>query len=314
MWFSFFIGIVLLYLGSEALVRGSSSLAIRFNIKPLIIGLTVIAFGTSSPELVVSIQAVLTQHAEISLGDVIGSNIFNVAGILSFCAILRPIPLNKDLLKFNIPVMFFGFFLFSIFLLTGTISRLAGGIFVSCLVLYTLALYCIPKQRDLQEKEAAEEVEKPLKNLGLELVLILGGLAFLIYGAHLIVSSAVTLAKLWGVNEAVIALGIVALGTSLPEISCCLIALFRKKYDLLVGSIIGSNIFNIFSVIGIASLVRPIPVSNIRLVDLGMMFLSSVFILPFFQKDLIIHRKKAVFLICLYVFYILYLYRANGIL
>jgi cation:H+ antiporter len=308
MGLGFFVSILLLYIGSEALIRGGSSLALRLNIKPLVVGLTVVAFSTSSPELVVSIKAALTRHGDISAGDIIGSNIFNVAGILSFCALFKAIPLNKQILKFDLSVMFLAYFLFSVFLLTGKFSRLAGIIFVSLLIIYTLALYYISKNKTFKEKEIIEEIEKPLKNIYFDLTFIVGGLSSLVYGAHLLVTSAIYLAKLMGINEASVALGVVAVSTSLPEVSCCLIALRRKKYDILVGNIIGSNIFNIFSVVGIASLVTPIEVVNIRLLDLGMMFLTGVFLFPFFQKKSILYRSKAAILFCFYLLYTLSLH------
>lgn len=301
-------GVLLLYFGSEALVRGASSLALRLNIKPLIIGLTVIAFCTSSPELVVSIKAVLTGHGDISAGDIIGSNIFNIAGILAFCSLFRVIPLEQHILRFDLPVMFLGYFIFSIFLLTGKISRGVGIFFIFLLIVYTLSLYFTPKRKLFKEKEILEEIEKPLKNICLDVLFILGGLSMLIYGGHLVVTDAISLAKLIGISEASIALSVVAIGTSLPEVSCCLVALWRKKYDILVGNIIGSNIFNLFAVIGIAATIKPIYVVNIRFLDLGMMFLTGFLLFPFFQKNQNIPRIKAAFLFSSYLVYIFFIY------
>lgn len=313
MGFAFIIGIVLLYLGSEALLRGGSSLALRLKINPLIVGLTIIAFSTSSPELVVSIKATLTNHGDISVGNVIGANILNVAGILGFCALWRPIPLKNQVLKFDLPIMFLAYFLFFLFVLGGNISRWVGILFVSLLIVYTLILYFAPKRIAGKErkiaKKIAEEIEQPLKNIYLDLSFILFGFLSLIYGGDLLVGGTIYLARIMGINEASIALSIVSAGTCLPEICCSLVALWRKKYDILVGNIIGSNIFNIFFVIGVAAVVDPIQIVNIRLVDLGMMFLTGIFIFPLFEKDSVFPKIKAALLLGLYFIYIFFLYK-----
>ncbi len=305
---AFFAGILFLYLGSEALVRGGSSLALRLNIRPLIVGLTIIAISTSSPELVVSIKAVLINHGDISIGDVVGTSIFNVAGILSFCTLFGSIPLKKQIVKFDLPVMVLAYILLSIFLMIGKIPRWAGIFFVFLIIAYILALYFHPKLKHSKEKNVSDEITPPLKNIYLDLLFILAGLSILIYGGQLVVTSAIFFARLIGINEASIALSVVAIGTSLPEVSCCLVSLRKKKYDLLVGNIIGSNIFNIFSVIGIASTIRPIDKINIRFLDLGILFLTGTILFPFFQKKSDFSRIKGVSLILLYVAYILFLY------
>ncbi|PIS02888.1 MAG: calcium:proton exchanger [Chlamydiae bacterium CG10_big_fil_rev_8_21_14_0_10_42_34] len=301
--FYLILGVFLLYVGSEALVRGGTSLSLRFRIKPLIIGLTVIAFGTSSPELFVSVKATLAGHGNISAGDIVGSSIFNIAGILSFCALFGAIPLKKQLIKFDLPVMFLGYVLLSYFFLTGMVPRWAGVMLICLLILYLLAIYLIPKRRLLQEKEIEDEIGRPLKNVFWDLIYIFGGLAALIYGSQEIISSAIHIAKEMGINEGKVSLGIVAIGTSLPEVSCCLVALWYKRYDILVGNLIGSNVFNVFSVIGCAATISPIEVNQISYIDLSMMFFSGAFVFPLLQEEAKYPRFKGATLLAVYIAY-----------
>jgi len=304
----FLLGIALLYAGSEALLKGSSSLAQRLKISPLIIGLTVVAFSTSSPELSVAIKATISGHWNISTGDILGSCIFNVAAILAFCALIKPIPLPLQLVKFDIPIAIFAYILLTFFILIlQQIPRWGGALLVFCLIAYTISLYRLQKRTKLiAESEVIAEGGKPLKNIYFDLLFILGGLAALIYGARLFVTAAVTLAKLLGTNEETIGVGIVALGTSLPEVSCAIIALVRKKYQILVGSVIGSNIFNIFSVLGVAAIIRPFQNLEVHYSDLIMLFGSLIVILPILQKTAVIPRLKGGIL---FGGYLLYLYQ-----
>lgn len=311
---AFVAGIFLIYLGAEILVRGGASLALRFKIPPLVIGLTVIALGTSSPELFVSLKAIFANHADISVGDIVGSNIFNTAGILSVCAIFQQLPLKNQILKFDLPITLFAYVLLSLFSFFGIIPRWAGVLFILLIIGYILAVYFFPKERtffEKQEIEAVEEVGKPLKNVNLDFIFILGGISALIFGSNLFIEGAIHLAKLMGLDDATIGLSIVAISTSLPEVSASIVALKRKKFDLLVGNIIGSNIFNIFGVLGIASLVHPIKVSEIEIADLSMMFLTTIFLFPFFQKKNTLPKIKGAVLFFGYLVYLAYLWIRN---
>jgi cation:H+ antiporter len=200
--------------------------------------------------------------------------------------------------------MFGTYILLSTFLLSGAIPRWAGAIFVTLLALYLIAIYLVPKRRAFQEIEAEEEMGKPLKNIYLDLFFIGGGIASLAFGSQEIVAGAIHIAKFLGVDEASVSLSIVSVGTTLPELSCCLVALRQKKYDILVGNIIGSNIFNVLSVLGIAALVRPLEVDQIRWVDLLMMFLSAALIFPVFQKEAGFGRIKGGVLLVIYAGYL----------
>ena len=308
MTIAFLAGILLLYFGSEALVKGGSSLALRLNIQPLIIGLTVIAISTSSPELTVSVQAAWTSHGDILVGDIVGSNIFNIAGILCFCAIFRNLPIKKQAIKLDWPVMFLAYLLLTVFLLDGRIPRWGGFIFLVLVVLYLFALFFVTKRKIFHESEIPEVTEQPLKNVYLDIFLIVGGWAVLIYGGHLVVASAILFAQYFGLSEATVGLSVVAIGTSLPEMSCSFVAMLRKKHDILVGNIIGSNIFNVFFVTGLSAMIRPIEMTNIRYLDIGMMFLTGMLVFPFFQKKLLISRIWALILFLCYLSYVFLLY------
>lgn len=305
MVFLILLGIVILYLGAEGLLRGSSSFASRLNINPLVIGLTIVAFSTSSPELFVSSQAALKGQGDLSLGTIIGSNIFTIGGILSFCALFSPIPLKKQLLKFDLPVMIFASCLIAVFSLLGKVSRWAGILFILLLAVYTIAVYLVPKRSSfIQEKEITEALGQPLKTIYLDFLYMIGGLLGLIFGSHFFINGTISLAQLLGISNATIGLTVVAIGTSLPEISCSLVALRRKKFDILVGNIVGSNIFNILCVIGVSSLIQPITVIDIGFLDLAMLLFTAIILFPITQP--ILSRKKAILIFSIYILYIIH--------
>lgn len=266
-------GIILLIFSADYLVKGGVGLAQRFRISPLVIGMTVIAFGTSAPEFIVSLLAAVKGNSEIALGNVIGSNIANIGLILGLTALILPIPVQKASLKYDGPVMLIASLLFIFAAMNGVIGRTEGLIGVSFLVGYTI--WMIRTSRKNKSK-----TEPPAHGIWISILLILlssGGLAF---GAHLLIEGASSLASNFGVSQKVISITIVAFGTSVPELAASLTAALKKQMDISIGNIIGSNLFNILSVIGISSAIHPI-VLDFELFrnDFIWMFLFSTLVL-----------------------------------
>lgn len=247
----FTVGLVMLFVGGESLVRGASSVARHFNLSPMLIGLTIVGFGTSAPELLVSLQAALEGKPEIAIGNVVGSNIANILLILGVSALIAPLIIPARKLWRDLAFMLGATFLFWGMLYTGEISRLYGAILFAGLLVFLFVAFKYGKV----EVDEDQPVENQLKAWGFTI----GGLIVLVIGARLLVDNAVIIAETFGVSQAVIGLTIVAVGTSLPELATSVIAAYRKQTEIAVGNIIGSNIFNIFSIIGITALITPIP-------------------------------------------------------
>ena len=312
------IGIALLYYGAEFLVRGGVSLALKAHISRLVIGLTLAAFATSAPELVVSIDSALNGSADISLGNVIGSNICNIALILGLCAILRPIPFHANLKRFDLPVMLFAAFTLTVFYcLSRGINRWEGAFFFLCIVVYTVSNVILSKkqatrQTKVKTNEAEAEFEaednngKPL-GVSLALLAVTGGVAMLIMGAKAFLISAVAFANAMGISEAVIGLTIVAVGTSLPELATSLVAALKGENDIAIGNIVGSNIFNVFCILGIVPVISPLMGQSIRGLDFAVMLGTSgaLFLFGMFGKRL--NRIQGALLLLTYIAYTAYL-------
>lgn len=241
----------MLFVGGESLVRGASSVARHFNLSPMLIGLTIVGFGTSAPELLVSLQAALEGKPEIALGNVIGSNIANILLILGIAAVIAPLIIPARRLWRDLAFMLGATFLFWAMLYTGEISQLFGVILFAGLLVFLAVAFKYGKI----EVDEDQPITNQLKAWGFTV----GGLVVLVIGARLLVDNAVIIAETFGVSQAVIGLTIVAVGTSLPELATSVIAAYRKQTEIAVGNIIGSNIFNIFSIIGITALITPIP-------------------------------------------------------
>ncbi|BCA79047.1 calcium/sodium antiporter [Desulfuromonas sp. AOP6] len=312
-------GLILLVLGAEGLVRGASHLAAGFGISPLIIGLTVVAFGTSSPELAVSIKAALSDQASIALGNVVGSNIFNVLFILGLSALAAPLVVSQQLVRLDVPLMILLSVLMLVFGYDNSFSRLDGGLLFAGLISYIFFLIRQSRRESAAVEQeyagefAAEDRDEPgwLKNS----LLVVGGLALLVLGSRWLVESAVTIAQALGLSEEVIGLTIVAAGTSLPEVVTSLIATLRGKVDIAVGNIIGSNIFNIMGVLGLASLISPtgMEVSSALLrFDIPIMITVAVACLPIFFTGNRISRFEGAILLGYYAAYTLFLILATS--
>lgn len=304
--FSVIAGIILLYFGAEGLVRGSSSLAARFGIPPLIIGLTIVAFGTSSPELLVSLSAATKGANDVAIGNVVGSNIFNIAVILGLTAIVRPPAVHLDLIRREIPflivISMVGFGL----VWCGNIPR-PVGIFLF-LILCGYIAFSIRAAKKLPESAVADLPETPRMSVWLCSVFVVAGLAVLVAGSHLFVTGAVGAARTLGVSEAVIGLTIVAAGTSLPELATSIVAAIKKESDVAIGNIVGSNIFNILCILGLTASILPLKVAGIGLRDAGFMLGLAILLLPFAFSQRSISRVEGLLFLGLYGVYLFFLW------
>ncbi|MFQ6612983.1 MAG: calcium/sodium antiporter [Fidelibacterota bacterium] len=279
------IGTVMLYYGAEWAVRSGSLIARRLGISRLVIGLTIVAFGTSLPELIVSIVAAIEGNSTIAIGNVVGSNIANVGLVLGLSAIIFPIIINFKDIQRDFYIYLGVCAIFLIFIFDGRLSRFEGGILFISLVFYLLIRIKSPRG------EKVEITENGGQNLGKHIFLIIIGFVLLAEGANLFVSGAVALARFLGVSEIVIGMSIVAFGTSLPELATSVMAAFRKEGAISIGNIIGSNIFNILSVLGLAAMIHPLnsPRSILKL-EIPFMIGFGLVMIPIALMSQPIHR------------------------
>jgi cation:H+ antiporter len=311
----FIAGLALLVVGADLLVRGSSRLAVSFGISPLVVGLTVVAFGTSAPELSVSLRASLEGSADIALGNVVGSNICNVLLILGLSAAIAPLVVAQQLVRLDVPLMIGAAMLLLVLALDGSIGRLDGAILVGCLVAYTA--FAIRASRKETKEIAAEydaefgQVAKPTaRSRVVNGVLVLVGFAMLVLGAQWLVDAAVTIAEALGVSTLVIGLTIVAIGTSLPELATSVVAAVRGERDIAVGNVVGSNLFNALGIAGAAGLAAPEGVAVARSMitfDLPFMVATAVACLPIFLTGYRIARWEGLLFLAYYGAYVVYL-------
>ena len=298
------IGLTLLVVGGEFLVRSSVALSFKMNISRMVIGLTVVSFATSAPELLVSLQAALDGFSDISLGNIMGSNIANIGLVLGITAMISPITVDRDFYKFNWPVLMAFSFALYLFLLNGEdIDRLEAGALVLGLILYLMFL--IIRSRKVKE-EVVEEVDESLKGTSwfkIIIWLIIGGAA-LYGGSELLVNGSVSLARDLGVSERVISVTMIAIGTSVPELAASVIAALKKEKALSFGNLIGSNIFNIASVLGITSLIQPIVMQSQEVLsnDIYWMIAFSFILVPlaFLPKKFLFGRIKGLVILAGY--------------
>lgn len=309
----FVAGLILLIIGAEALVRGASRLAAVLGISPLVIGLTVVSFGTSSPELAVSVKSALAGKATIALGNVIGSNIFNVLFILGISALIVPLVASRQLVRLDVPLMIALSVVVLILSLDEIFSRIDGLIMVAGLFIYIwFSIYQSRKEgAGKSEEDPDKHANENNKYLWIKnTAMVLGGLALLVLGSKWLVDSAVSFAKYLGISELVVGLTIIAAGTSLPEVVTSVIAAIRGERDIAVGNVVGSNIFNIMGVLGFAGIVAPagIEVSNAVIgFDMPVMIVVAFACLPIFFTGGMISRQEGALLFGYYVAYTLYL-------
>ncbi len=302
-------GIVLLVWGADLLVRGAAHLAAAAGISPLIIGLTIVAMGTSAPELAVSLQAALAGQASLTLGNVLGSNIANILLILGLAALVAPLLVAPRLLKREVPAMIGISAVVWLLAADGTLNRLDGAILVTLLAAFLGAIITSARK----EPPTAMTMAQPLRgrwgmlgNLGL----VLGGLILLVAGAQWLVDGAVVFARAFGISELIIGLTVVAVGTSLPEIATSILASLRGERDIAVGNVVGSNILNLLAVLGMTTLLAPQPIAvpaSVLSFDLPVMVATAVACLPIFVTGKLIARWEAALFLGYYVAYTTYL-------
>lgn len=301
--FYFIIGISGLIIGGEMLVRGSSRFAKDLGISPIIIGLTVVAFGTSSPEFVVCLTAALQGASDITIGNIVGSNIANIALILGMAAIIKPIRIHESILKVQTPFMIFLTILVFIIALNRYIGRYEGLlIFLTLPLLIFYSIYSY-KNNSGEDKENRGTSKRHI----IQLLMITLGLVFLIFGARLTVSSGISFARTFGLSELVIGVTIIAIGTSLPELSTAIFSAIKNEHEIVVGNVIGSNIFNL-GILGLVALIHPISVNPAALkLDFPVMIVLSLLIFPIMKIGSVISRIEGVLLVCFYIGFIYYL-------
>jgi cation:H+ antiporter len=304
-------GLGLLVLGAEWLVKGASRLAAALGISPLVIGLTVVAYGTSAPEMAVSVKSALAGQGDLALGNVVGSNVFNVLFILGASAIVAPLAVSSQLVRLDVPVMI-GLSILTLLLAgDGSIGRLDGAILFAGAVAYTVFQIRQSRREPAAVRdEYAQEYGPGRSSTAANLAFVVAGLGLLVLGSRWLVSGAVAFAQSLGVSELVIGLTIVAAGTSLPEVATSILATVRGERDIAVGNVVGSNIFNVLAVLGLSALASPAglpaPAALVRF-DLPVMIAVALACLPIFASGARIARWEGALFLCYYIAYTAYL-------
>ena len=306
-------GLVLLFFGADWLVKGAVTMALHLGLSPLIVGLTVVALGTSLPEALVSVQAAIDNQGGIALGNVIGSNILNIALILGLSALIQPLKVDSHLVKADVPLLVGASFLLMVLLEDFHISRMEGALLLLGIVFYVCGNIMTVKRTSPEEDkiEGMEIPEDPSKNLLRDIGFLILGLIALAFGSNFLVSGAVDLARIWGLSEALIGLTIVSIGTGTPELATALMAAYRKTADIAIGNAVGSNLFNIMFVVGLAGLVAPMDATGINSSDLYVMFGLTILLLPTVWTGMVLDRKEGFLFVAIYVAYLYYLWPAK---
>jgi len=309
----FLFGLVLLYLGGEALVKGSVSLALKLKISTLVAGMTIVSFATSAPELLVSLQAAIKGHTDITFGNVIGSNIANIALVLGLAAVLFRLNINPQTKKISFPFLFLSSLIFGLVLyFFNGISFWVGVAFVILLVFFLLYLIRQSRKEYLQTAIVDDELleKESQTSLYKSVLYLVIGIVLLKYGADYFVDGAIVLAKIFSVSDRVIAVTVIAIGTSIPELATTVIAALKKEESLAVGNLIGSNIFNILAVLGLTALIKDIPLVDEQLfrtdylLMMGITIFLGVFIYLFSKNK--ISRTEGILFLAVYIAYIIY--------
>lgn len=306
------IGILSVTYGAKYLVSGASALAGRLGIPDLVIGLTVVAMGTSAPELVVSLTAAHSGQAEVAIGNVIGSNLLNICLILGISAILAPLRIHSNTVWKEIPFSLLGVLM--AFLVandawidgaaTSVISRIDGLVLLGFFIIYLFYMFEVARKGS-----ESDTIEKGPISIRLAVFMVIGGIAGLSAGGHFIVESAVAIARTLGISEAVIGLTLVAVGTSIPELATSIVAARKGNADIAVGNIVGSNIFNVFLILGLSATITPLPLGNISTGDFLACVFSTIllFVFAYIKSPRVIHLREGVVLLLFYVGYMFYL-------
>jgi len=299
-------GIGMIYLGAEGLVWGGSRAAVRFHVPPIVIGLSVVAFGTSLPEFAVSLYSVFNSMQDIAIGNVVGSNIANIALILAASAVIFPIVANYDEVRTDLLIVIAITAFFMVLSLDGSLGRIDGTLLVIGIILY---LWRLSRIRTLTPELAPKEKGKPLFTYVAGIVV---GLAVLVLGTILFTNAAVRLARIIGISELVIGATVVAIGTSLPELATSLVAAFRKQSGIVLGNIMGSNVFNLMVVLGVIPILKPVMVpAQSLLVQMPIMLGLTLVLLPVLKYQQGIKRGAGVVLLGVYIVFIVWMYYIN---
>ena len=306
----FILSFVMLFLGGEFLVKSSVAIALKMRISTLVVGMTVVSFATSAPELFVSIKSALAGVTDITFGSVIGSNIANITLVLGLTAMVFQIKITKQTYLLNYPVMLFTSVLFGVVLFfTNQISKLTGFVFISLLLLFVFILIKRSRKENIQlSLEEKEEYKSSVKtNIYLSVIYMIVGVLLLAFGSEFLVNGVGRIAESFDISERVISVSLVALGTSIPELATSLVAAFRKESNLAIGNLIGSNIFNVLAVLGITSIITPIQLSDSPILIDYLWMMSSIILLGVF---IYILSKKILTRIegtCMFLFYIIFM-------
>ncbi len=313
----FFAGLVALVVGADLLVRGASRLALSFGISPLVVGLTIVAFGTSAPEMAVSVNAALDGKGDLAIGNVVGSNIFNVLFILGVSALITPLVVHMQLIRQEVPIMLGASLLLLVLSLDGNLSVADGVLLFALLLAYTVFLIVQSRRESASDRaEAWPEGEAPApggwdSKLPVQIALIVAGLTGLVLGSEWLVSAAVAFAKAWGVSDLVIGLTIVAAGTSLPEVATSITAAIKGERDIAVGNVVGSNTFNILGCLGLSALVSGSTglavAPTVMAFDIWVMLAVALACLPVFTTGREIARWEGAVFLLYYAAYVVYL-------
>jgi cation:H+ antiporter len=278
----FIFGLILLYLGGEALVKGAVSLALKLKISTLVVGMTIVSFATSAPELLVSLGAAIKGHTDITFGNVIGSNIANIALVLGLAAVMFRLNITEQTKKISFPFMFFSSLVFGVILyFFNEISFWVGIVFVASLLFFTGLIIRQSRKENLkatidEDQTLAEESQSPIYK---SVSFLIGGVILLKFGADYFVDGAIALAKVFSISDRVIAVTVIAIGTSIPELATTVIAALKKEESLAVGNLIGSNIFNILAVLGLTAIVKDIPLVDVQLLKTDYIFMMGITLL-----------------------------------
>lgn len=311
MWqdiFSLIAGLVVLVFGGELLVRGASSIALRMQISPLVVGLTIVAFGTSAPELFISIQSALAGSPDIAMGNVVGSNICNLALVLGITAVIYPVKVQRDSIRIDWPVTMGSSLLLFLLVQNRWIGAGEGILFIFMLLTYTFLIIRKSQKETLANLKLMEDEElltKPSASVWKDVVFIIAGTLGLSFGSDWFVTGAQSIAISLGVSERVVGITVVALGTSLPELMTSAVAAYKKETDIAIGNLLGSNIFNVLSILGFTSIIQEIQVSDdIINIDMVWMLVVTLLIFPMMLTRKIISRIEGLVLLLTYCYYI----------
>ncbi len=296
-------GLLALYAGAEGLVKGASSLALRLGITPLVVGLTVVAFGTSAPELLVS----LIGTDDVAVGNILGSNVANFALILGAAALVRPVKIRSKALQRDMPLMVAATVLFVLLAINGVLSRIDGAILLVAMALYLGFNFYIAGRQMADESDDLDASDE--RHPMLSVVLAVVGIVGLVFGARWMVNGSIVIAEYIGVSQLVIGITVVALGTSLPELATSLVAAWRDEMDLSVGNVIGSNVFNLLLVLGVVAAIAPVAIDADALrIDLWVMVAVSILIWPLLRTGHTLGRVEGALLLVGYFVYMITLF------